>query len=155
MEANFVTTIGKPHVSVRRDMRHGSSLIMSVLLAALCCTPKSQEPKARMVCTLMGCTSGVIVRLATMPATTFRVELIPAGGTYGTTYAFDCSEAGRCPQDLLFPGILTESARIRVTTPTGSRETEIPSLVYASFNPNGPRCGPECRQAKVTVPIPE
>ena len=108
-----------------------------------------------MACTLMGCTSGVVVHLATMPKTTFRVELIPAGGRYGTTYVFDCTESGHCPQDLLFPAIVTESARVRVTTPTGSRETGIPSLVYESFTPNGPRCGPECRQARVTVPIPE
>jgi hypothetical protein len=136
-------------------MRNSSILVMCASLAALCCTPSRQEPKVSGVCTLVGCSSGVIVHLTTMPMTTFRVEFIPRGGTYGTTYAFDCRLAGQCPQDIMFPDIITESARVTVTTPRGSRETELPSVIYTSVNPNGPRCGSQCRQAKITAQIPE
>lgn len=146
---------GRSLTIVVEMIHHHSLLIASASLAALCCAPKRQEPKAAVVCTLIGCSSGVIVHLATMPMTTFRVELIPRGGTYGTAYAFDCRQAGGCPQDIMFPDIITESARVTVTTPRGSRETEIPSVVYTSLQPNGPRCGPECRQAKVTAQIPD
>ena len=107
------------------------------------------------MCTALGCSSGVIVHVSTMPATTFRVELIPSGGTYGTTYAFACENAGQCPPNIMFPDIITQSARVKVTTPSGSRETEFRNLVYTAHTPNGLRCGPECRQANVTPQLPE
>src|SRR5207253_11463021 len=94
------------------------SFLMSIaLITILSCTPSSQEPKIPVACTLIGCSSGVVVHLATPPTTTFRVQLTPRGGTYGTTYAFDCPRAGECPQDIMFPDIITESARVTVTTP--------------------------------------
>ena len=136
-------------------MDHRSFLISFALITTLSCTPSSQEPMIPVACTLIGCSSGVVVHLATPPTTTFRVQLTPRGGTYGTTYAFDCPRAGECPQDIMFPDIITESARVTVTTPRGSRETEIQHVVYSSAHPNGPRCGPECRQARVTAEIPE
>lgn len=142
-------------IQIRTHMRYRSLLVTSACLAALCCTQGCSEPNALGACTLIGCSSGVIVRLATLPTTTFRVELTPNGGNYGTTYAFDCTRAGGCPQDIMFPDIITESARVTVTTPIGSRTTELPSVTYESVRPNGARCGPECRQAKITAQIPE
>jgi hypothetical protein len=132
-----------------------SVLFTSAAAAALYCTPSRQQPKPGVVCTLLGCSNGVIVHLAARPTTTFRVELIPAHGTDGTRYAFECQRADECPEDIMFPDIITESARVVVTTPAGTRETAAGRLVYTSRNPNGPRCGPECRQARITAEIPE
>ena len=138
------------------DMDHRSLLVASALVACLGCTPKNQEEaKPAVVCTALGCSSGVIVHLAPMPMTTFRVELVPSGGSYGTRYAFDCERAEQCTPEIMFPEIITQSARVKVTTPSGSRETEFRNLVYTSRHPNGPRCGPECRQANVTPQLPE
>ena len=132
-----------------------TALVLSALLA-LGCTPNNQEQsKPAVACTLIGCSSGIVVHLPSRLTTTFRVQLTPANGSYGTTYAYDCTRPNECLQDIMFPDIITESARVTVTTPAGSRETEIRHLVYTSTAPNGPRCGPECRQAKIDALVPE
>jgi hypothetical protein len=69
-----------------------SVLFTSAAAAALYCTPSRQQPKPGVVCTLLGCSNGVIVHLAARPTTTFRVELIPAHGTDGTRYALNANE---------------------------------------------------------------
>jgi hypothetical protein len=132
-----------------------SPLVTFAALVALFCTPNRSEQKPVVVCTLLGCTNGVVVHLSSHPQTTFRVQLVPHGGTYGTTYVFNCERANQCPDDIMFPGIITESASITVTTPAGSRETSVAGLVYTTRYPNGQHCGPECRQVKITAQLPE
>ena len=132
-----------------------TALVVSALLA-LGCTPNNQEQaKPAVECTLVGCSSGIVVHLPSRMATTFRVYLAPAGGSYGTTYSYDCTRPNECLQDIMFPDIITESARVTVTTPAGSRLTEIPHLLYTRTTPNGPRCGPECRRATILALLPE
>lgn len=106
------------------------------------------EPK---VCTLIGCTDGLTVALATRPAGAFRIELRVPG--VATPYVFDCPDPARCASGALFEELTPEAATVTVTTARGSVVREV-RPTYTTSRPNGDDCPPVCRQGTVTVPIP-
>jgi hypothetical protein len=102
-------------------------------------------------CTLIGCASGLIVNLAQAPAGAYRIEVFSEPG--GPHYVFDCASAAQCGTSTMFTDYTPASVTIRVTTSAGTREqTAQPS--YSINRPNGPDCGPECKQGQVTVALP-
>ena len=105
-------------------------------------------------CTLIGCSDGVTVHLTSLPAGPYRVEILVGSGPGGVSYAYDCAGGSACLQDIFFPELVLDRIIVRVTTPLGTRDTEIANPVYASSRPNGPDCPPLCRQALVTAQPP-
>ena len=105
-------------------------------------------------CTLIGCTDGITVRLTALPTGPYRVEILVGSGPGGPSYAYDCAGGSACLQDIFFPELVLNSIIVRVTTPLGTRDTEIANPVYETSRPNGPDCPPLCRQASVTAQLP-
>jgi hypothetical protein len=105
-------------------------------------------------CTLIGCQNGLTVRLSTMPAAPFRVELRVASPTSQPAYVYDCSNPASCAQGAFFPDFSGEHAFVTVVTSAGTRTTEVTRIEYRVSRPNGPNCPPECRQATVTADVP-
>jgi hypothetical protein len=104
-------------------------------------------------CTLIGCYSGIAVHLAALPSGPYKVEILVAGAAPGL-YEYDCAGGEACQQDIFFPELLLDRIIVKVTTPLGSRTTEIPNPVYATSRPNGPDCPPLCLRATVTAQLP-
>jgi hypothetical protein len=103
------------------------------------------------VCTLIGCESGLHVRLETLPAGPVKIEVFGQSGDAAPAYTYDCTRSA-CDQTVFFPGMILEQGSVRVTSSAGIRSTAIRPF-YNSHRPNGPNCPPDCRQATVTVPI--
>jgi hypothetical protein len=101
-------------------------------------------------CTLIGCESGLLVQLAQTPTGPYRIEVFSFAG--GPHYVFECANPGSC-EPARFTDYTPASVTIRVTTSAGTRE-ETAQPAYAESQPNGPNCGPTCRQATVTVALP-
>ena len=93
-------------------------------------------------CTLIGCT-GLVVEVTGAPAQAAVTVAVtaPDGSTRSTT----CTSAtGTCP--FSFPDFTPASVTIRVST--GTQTTEVTRQpIYEVTRPNGPACGPECRNA--------
>lgn len=100
------------------------------------------------ICTDMGCSSGVEVRLQEEPAPPYRVEADAGGGT--ATYVFECPAAGQCPV-IFFPDFTPDRLIVRVVTVSDTTRYEVrPS--YEESQPNGPGCDPICRRAVIELP---
>ena len=102
-------------------------------------------------CTLIGCSSGLTVSLAQAPAGAYRIEVFSSPN--GPHYVYDCANAAQCGTTTMFTDYTPESVTIRVTTSAGTRE-QTAQPTYNVGRPNGPNCGPECKQAQVTVALP-
>ena len=74
-------------------------------------------------------------------------------GFNGPHYVYDCANAAQCGTWAMFTDYTPEAVTIRVTTSAGTRE-QTAQPTYSVSRPNGPNCGPECRQAQVTVALP-
>lgn len=107
------------------------------------------------VCTLIGCQSGLLVRLNTLPAGAFRVDVFAQAPDQSPAYVYECTPGPTpCQQAIFFPGLVAPHPFIRVTTTQGTVLHEITDLVYETSRPNGRTCGPECRTAETTVAVP-
>ena len=97
-------------------------------------------------CTLIGCT-GLTVEVTGAPGQTPVTVLVTAPD--GSTRSATCTSAtGTCP--VSFPDFTPASVTIRLST--GTRTTEVTTQpMYEVTRPNGPRCPPDCRNARVTV----
>jgi hypothetical protein len=98
-------------------------------------------------CTLIGCT-GLVVEVTGAPGLTPVTVVVtaPDGSTRSTT----CTSAtgSLCP--VSFPDFTPATVTIRLVTATQTTEvTRQPP--YEVTRPNGPKCPPECRSARVTV----
>jgi hypothetical protein len=97
-------------------------------------------------CTLIGCT-GLVVEVTGAPGQTPVTVVVTAPD--GSTRSMTCTSAtGTCP--MTFPNFTPASVTIRVLT--GTQTTEVTTQPkYEVTRPNGPKCPPECRNARVTV----
>ena len=97
-------------------------------------------------CTLIGCT-GLVVEVTGAPGLTPVTVVVTAPD--GSTRSSSCSSAaGTC--FVSFPDFTPASVTIRMSTAT--RTTEVTTQpMYEVTRPNGPRCPPDCRNARVTV----
>lgn len=105
-------------------------------------------------CTEIGCSDGITVHLTELPIGPYRVEILVGSGQGGLSYAYACAGGSTCLQDIFFPELVLDRILVRVTTPLGTRDTEIANPVYATVRPNGEDCPPLCRQASVTAQLP-
>jgi len=108
-------------------------------------------------CTLIGCRSGLQVRLTTAPAGAFSVEILPySSGGQQLTYRIDCGgSAPPCGSQVFFPDLIIERAQIRVVTTRGTVTHSVDEVKYETSYPNGRQCAPACQSATVTVSTPE
>ena len=120
-------------------------------LIAVACSGASTE----IVCTLVGCSSGLRVHLSALPSQPFRVEVTEPGSA--TAYVFDCTDnPSLCAQTMFFPDLIAQSSSLTVTVRVGTatRATHVNQVTYSHVRPNGPNCGPDCATADVTAQIP-
>jgi hypothetical protein len=97
-------------------------------------------------CTLIGCT-GLVIEVTGAPVQTPLTVVVTAPD--GSTRSMACTPAtGTCP--VSFPDFTPASVTIRVLTGTQTSEV-ITQPMYEVTRPNGPKCPPECRNARVTV----
>jgi hypothetical protein len=97
-------------------------------------------------CTLIGCT-GLVVEVTGAPALTPVTMVVTASD--GSTRSSTCTGAtGNCL--VSFPDFTPPSITIRLST--GTQTTEVTrEPLYELTRPNGAKCPPECRSARVTV----
>lgn len=124
------------------------SAAMLILGAPACDSPTG-------VCTLIGCSSGLLVRLNALPTGPFQVDVFAGAPDVSPSYRYECVPGpSGCLQEIFFSGLVARHAFIRVTTDDGTALHEILDLHYETHRPNGPRCEPTCRTAETTVSIP-
>ena len=99
-------------------------------------------------CTLIGCT-GLTIEVTGAPSQTPVTVVVTAPD--GSTRSNTCTSAtGTCP--FSFPDFTPATLTIRVSAGTQTSEvTRQPA--YEVTRPNGPKCAPECRSARVTVAL--
>ena len=126
----------------------GRSLLVALGLGAL-----GLGALSGCACTLVGCDSGLTVRLTPLPTEPYRVELL-VPGAQEPSYAYECDGGSDCPPYIRFPELFPLRVWVRVTTAGDSRVTEFTNVDYEKSFPNGRSCGPTCVHATVTVEVP-
>ena len=97
-------------------------------------------------CTDIGCGPSLAIDLVPTPTGSYRVEAVVPGSD--TRKVFECPDATRCIPGAAFGDFWPEEVVVRVTTGAGTSEQTLrPS--YQEFRPNGRRCEPTCRQARI------
>ena len=104
-------------------------------------------------CTLLACENGLTVNLAQAPTGAYSIEVFTPSAVPGPHYVFQCADAASCGTSAFFPEFTPANVVVRVTTQRGMHQDALVP-VYQKARPNGPRCGPECTQATVTVALP-
>ena len=99
-------------------------------------------------CTLIGCESGLAVRVSPRPSTPYRAELILEDGT---RRAWRC-ETTNCG-DPFFADYLKSKATIDVIVGTDTTRAERTQIRYEKSQPNGSKCDPTCFRSDVTVTL--
>jgi hypothetical protein len=100
-------------------------------------------------CTLIGCESGLTVVIDNAPPGPFTVQGTAAGAA-GVVRTGGCPDTSGCTGTVFLPAFTPGRAQLTVTTSAGTRQHEV-TPAYATTRPNGPRCGPTCRNATVRV----
>jgi hypothetical protein len=121
--------------------------IRSALYALAAATLAACNPVV--TCTLIGCSSGLVVRFDREPPRPFRLEATVPNDP--TPRVIECS-AAVCPPPV-FEELIAEQVTIRLTTPAGTRVQEFRPR-YQDQYPNGRECGSACKQAVVTIAVP-
>jgi hypothetical protein len=117
------------------------AILVGVFALTGCFTDDREEDGP---CTLVGCTNALSVTLTHPPAEPYRVE-----ATAGTdTRSQNCAMGVPCP--VHFFNFLPARATINVVAASGTATYDVIPLQSTS-QPNGPRCGPTCTRASVTV----
>jgi hypothetical protein len=133
---------------MRTHLRLAAAL--GAALAAAGCSGSSAPGGARM-CTEIGCSNGLLVRLAGTPAGPVRVEILGDGGA--ARHVYECGKPVECADGVFFAELASGDVRVRVTSAAGTL-THAARPAYVLTRPNGPDCPPVCRQATLTVPLP-
>jgi len=127
-------------------MKRTMSAALVALLAG--CTGSLDQ-----VCTLLACENGLTVNLTQAPAGAYSIEVFTAAAANGPHYIFQCASAANCGTTTFFAEFTPANVVVRVTTQAGTREESV-TPGYQQVRPNGPNCGPECKQASITVALP-
>lgn len=123
---------------------HRAGFVAIVPLIAAC----SHSAAPQRACTLIGCESGLEIRLDAPPAGAYRVEVGSPGVAEPRVQA--CDPATRCDGRVYFRDFTPEVATIRVIAGADTlTRTLRPS--YETLRPNGPDCPPTCRRAEVRI----
>lgn len=124
-------------------MRWVGFVVLAGLIAAC-----SSSPAPQRACTLIGCESGLEVRLDAPPSGAYRVEASAPGDTAPRVQT--CDPATACNGRVFFRDFTPDSATIRVVTATDTL-TRAVRPTYQTQQPNGPDCPPTCRRAAVRI----
>jgi hypothetical protein len=117
------------------------AVLVAVLALTACFTDDREENGP---CTLIGCTNALTVTVTNPPAEPYRVD-----ATAGTdTRSQNCAMGVPCP--IHFFNFLPARVTIDVVAASGTATYDVIPLQSTS-QPNGPRCGPSCTNANVTV----
>jgi hypothetical protein len=144
-------SMGARYRAVKRYTAFVRLLRFTALGAALLLSACSSFGPDR-ACTLIGCSDGLTIRLASS-SPSYKIEVLSEEtGEPIPGRIFECS--GACPQQVFFNGLMAARLTIRVTTAAGSRITGISNVEYRISRPNGPGCPPECLQATVVAELP-
>lgn len=118
---------------------------VALMLGATACNNRQPEPVQ--ACTLIGCSDGVTVTVENAPAAPYTIEVgLPDGSSRSTR----CEPTHDCAGGVFVEGVTGDRLAVRVTGANGT-STHTVTPRYAELTPNGPQCGPVCRQARVTV----
>lgn len=140
-------------------MMRPMALTRKVLLAATLvvlmgsCGQDGIFGRGNQVCTLIGCDSGVTVRLASQPAGAIKIEVFYQGpGSSEPAFVYDCAE--NCLQQVTFRGFTPDHPYVRITYGGLTRGTAVSNVSYTVSRPNGEDCEPECKQGTIDLPLP-
>lgn len=125
-------------------MRHIHLALLAMILAA-CGT--NNDPG--LICTEIGCNSGIAVVLETPPSLPYRVEVY-APGSSKTRYVHDCPTQSSCTPGIFFQDFTPDRVIVEVITASGTQRHEA-MPIYSETQPNGPGCPPVCRNAMVRI----
>ena len=118
-----------------------TSIALSLGLAA-CGGDEANEP-----CTLIACVNRLSITFSNPPSEPFRVEAVAVGDP--TLHRVDCP-GGSCAS-ITFANFQPDRVTISVITASATTTYDKTPAYGVSF-PNGPRCGPACRDGSTTVP---
>jgi hypothetical protein len=126
-----------------------SSRYLAVCLALVtaACTSATQEQ----ACTLIGCSDGLVVRVEGAPEGMTTIEL---KRPFRSPVVLTCTGPDHCAGGIQFADQTPAHAIITITSGDRVKSVEL-DLAYTKSRPNGPGCEPECRQASVTVVLPQ
>ena len=103
-------------------------------------------------CTLVGCDSGLTVRVQPPPTVAHLIEVVASVSSARYLWRFD--DASRCGAgNTFFPNYLGKRAVVVVIVGADTTLREFTDIRYGKLEPNGPQCDPTCRQAEVVVPL--
>ena len=104
-----------------------------------------------MVCTLIGCDSGLQVQLDRSPSAAYRVEVFPPGS--GATYTFECPSA-QCGTTVFFQDFTPDIVNVRIIVGADTSFVEAVQPQYTDVRPNGAQCPPACHIGRVSASVP-
>lgn len=134
---------------IRRFLRHACLLGAALLPATSACDSPT------VVCTNIGCFSGLLLSLDELPAGDFTVDVHPTT-LEGPAFTATCEGGiGECQQEIFFHGINATRVYVEITTSLGSVLHEVLNIDYEPRRLNGPRCGVTCRVGELRVTIPK
>ena len=99
-------------------------------------------------CTLVGCESGLSVRLSPRPSTPYRAELLLEDGTR-RVWRCDTNNCG----DPFFSDYLKSKAIFDVIVGADTTRAERTQIRYDKSQPNGAKCDPTCYRSEVAVSL--
>lgn len=102
------------------------------------------------VCTQIGCDSGLTVKLEGAPQGPWSINV----SSQGQSFAKDCAAGGNCGGGLFFEGFTKDLVTVTVARNGTSVTYQNLTPTKAIVQPNGPRCEPTCDQRTVTVAAP-
>ena len=129
-----------------RCRRGGAVLVLALGLGSLtgCSLFTDEGP-----CTLIGCESGLMVRLDGAPASvSLRVHLPD-----GAVLERECLPE-HCARGAFFAGVRAPTVEIDVTVNGNTQTVSVP-LTYRAHYPNGEGCGDPCLVTGVHLKLPE
>jgi hypothetical protein len=120
-----------------------------LVLATTVCDDARDEATSPEVCTLIGCSSGLVVELAGNVPETCAVQV---SATTWEPRFFDCSDM--VPEDAVLSLFLTDFSPGEVAVGIqwdGNLVVETFDPAYVVHQPNGPGCPPTCRIGTVRI----
>jgi hypothetical protein len=104
-----------------------------------------------MDCTTIGCNDALTLRFATPILGPLHVDAFSSDGEHRT---YDCTNAAGCPDSEVALARYLPTTVTLTLTYQGRTSTSTVKPSYTESSPNGPSCGPTCRQGTVTVALP-
>jgi hypothetical protein len=121
-------------------------LVPLVVLGFSACSDQLQ-----VVCTDIGCYSGLEIQVDPAPTTRFRVEAFAPG--FSAVYTQECDNPASCTR-IFLPEFTPDLVNIRIIAGGDTTFIEAARPEYTESRPNGPKCPPLCRTGHVTVVVP-